>query len=205
MKTFFVPRGFDDDGDGMPNNPDAAGPREGFAPAFATGANRSFGAASGRVGGVSSIGTGTGAIGPGGRGSKPPPDSYTCNACNKKGHWIQQCPEKRSGYGGYGGGGGGGGGGGSYGGGGGGGAPAHGVAAGMRSGDSDSVRGVCVWVTGDVRAMWCVFAISLCVCLCYVVCVLQYRCCCRPHVCGVVAVLSSLCSTRAIAAASQAT
>lgn len=25
---------------------------------------------------------------------KPPPDSYTCNICGIKGHWIQQCPQR---------------------------------------------------------------------------------------------------------------
>ena len=27
------------------------------------------------------------------KGSRPPPDGYTCNICKKKGHWIQNCPE----------------------------------------------------------------------------------------------------------------
>jgi hypothetical protein len=37
---------------------------------------------------------GTGALGPGGKGARPPPDTFTCNICKKKGHWIQQCPER---------------------------------------------------------------------------------------------------------------
>ncbi|KAK4058716.1 hypothetical protein OIO90_000160 [Microbotryomycetes sp. JL221] len=28
------------------------------------------------------------------KGRNPPPDHYTCNICNQKGHWIQDCPEK---------------------------------------------------------------------------------------------------------------
>ncbi|KAI5476200.1 hypothetical protein MNV49_007962 [Pseudohyphozyma bogoriensis] len=36
--------------------------------------------------------------GQGDRGKKgkggPPPDHYTCNICQQKGHWIQECPEK---------------------------------------------------------------------------------------------------------------
>ncbi|GAA5931350.1 Drn1p [Sporobolomyces koalae] len=36
-----------------------------------------------------------------GRGDKkgkggPPPDHYTCKICDKKGHWIQECPEKET-------------------------------------------------------------------------------------------------------------
>lgn len=32
--------------------------------------------------------------GGGGGAGGPPPDHYTCNICEKKGHWIQECPEK---------------------------------------------------------------------------------------------------------------
>ncbi|KAK4053130.1 hypothetical protein OIV83_001865 [Microbotryomycetes sp. JL201] len=28
------------------------------------------------------------------KGRNSPPDNYTCNICNQKGHWIQDCPEK---------------------------------------------------------------------------------------------------------------
>ncbi|KAK4704499.1 CWF19-like protein 1, partial [Phenoliferia sp. Uapishka_3] len=29
-----------------------------------------------------------------GKGAGPPPEHYTCNICNQKGHWIQDCPER---------------------------------------------------------------------------------------------------------------
>ena len=30
------------------------------------------------------------------RKTSTPPEGYTCKVCNNAGHWIQQCPEKRS-------------------------------------------------------------------------------------------------------------
>ncbi len=135
LKTFFVPprmQGEEEDA----HNPDMAGPRGQAFPSttpggFGTGAN-AFGAGGPRPGVALSgdgtarmTGTGTGALGPGGKGSRPPPDNYTCNRCHVKGHWIEQCPtaphnRNRDGGGGVGGGGVGGGGVGGGGGGGGG-------------------------------------------------------------------------------------
>nr|CCA25010.1 WD40 repeatcontaining protein putative [Albugo laibachii Nc14] len=44
------------------------------------------GASNSRIGGPNGVG--------GNSGRRPPPESYTCNRCGTKGHWIDDCPTK---------------------------------------------------------------------------------------------------------------
>ncbi|KAF1323757.1 Wd40 repeat-containing protein, partial [Globisporangium splendens] len=90
--------------DAMSSEPSRVDPSEEFLPGMGDGAHNSIRASAINAASFNAFATqksfhdghgqskmmGSGA----GSGRRPPPESYTCNRCGTKGHWIEDCPTK---------------------------------------------------------------------------------------------------------------